>query len=250
MTNTSSTAASFTLGQTVASRLRNAILAGHYQPGSRLTELGLAEDMQTSRTPVIAALKALTEQGLVRYASKRGYWVREFSIEEILEAYDIRATLEGMACRLAAEHGLNTAARALLEDCVQIGDRVVSGEQLIEQDHEAYRQMNVAFHNTILHASGNQQLGEFVLRANEIPLASDRIVMWTSIDIVRRSHDAHTRVLGAIANGQGTRAEMLMREHIYEAGQVLKMYWPEILAKAKNHELTDTAKCEDTHDDL
>ena len=89
----SATPASNTLAQTVVSRLRAAILAGEYLPGSRLTELGLAEDMQTSRTPVIAALKALTEQGLVRYASNRGYWVREFSIEEVLEAYDIRATL-------------------------------------------------------------------------------------------------------------------------------------------------------------
>ncbi len=246
----STTASSFTLGQTVASRLRNAILAGHYQPGSRLTELGLADDMQTSRTPVIAALKALTEQGLVRYASNRGYWVREFSIEEILEAYDIRATLEGMACRLAAERGLSGAVSQLLEDCIQIGDRVVSGERLVEEDHDAYRQMNVAFHNTILHASENKQLGEFVRRANEIPLASDRIVMWTSLDIVRRSHDAHVRVLDAIAKGQGTRAEMLMREHVYEAGQVLKMYWPEILAKAKSHDLTETTLSEDPRNDL
>lgn len=246
----SASTSSFTLGQTVASRLRNAILAGHYQPGSRLTELGLADDMQTSRTPVIAALKALTEQGLVRYATNRGYWVREFSIEEILEAYDIRATLEGMACRLAAERGLTDAAKNLLEDCVRIGDRVVSEDRLIEEDHDTYRQMNVAFHNTILHASENQQLEEFVRRANEIPLASDRIVMWTSLEIVRRSHDAHTRVLDAIAKGQGMRAEMLMREHVYEAGQVLKTYWPVILAKAKNHEPTETALDEDTRNDL
>ena len=240
----------FTLGQTVASRLRNAILAGFYKPGSRLTELGLADDMQTSRTPVIAALKALTEQGLVRYASNRGYWVREFSIEEILEAYDIRATLEGMACRLASEHGLSEAAKELLNDCMEIGGRIVSRNRLVEDDHEEYRQMNVAFHNTILHASHNQQLGEFVRRANEIPLASDRIVMWTSLEIVRRSHDAHVRVLDAIANGQGMRAETLMREHVYEAGQVLKMYWPKILAKAKNHELTKTPLREDDRHDL
>lgn len=225
-----------TLGQTVTTCLRDAILTGHYQPGSRLTELGLAEDMQTSRTPVIAALKALVEQGLVRYASNRGYWVREYSIEEILETYDIRANLEGMACRLAAEHGLSQAAAQLLDDCVRIGERVLSEELLLDEDHEIYRQMNVAFHNTILHASGNQQLGKFVRRANEIPLASDRLVVWTSLDIVQRSHDAHVRVLDAIAKGQGMRAEMLMREHIYEAGQVLKACWPEILANAKNHE--------------
>ena len=221
-------AASFTLGQTVVSRLKNAILLGHYPPGSRLTELGLAEDMQTSRTPVIAALKALTEQGLVRYATNRGYWVREFSIREVLEAYDIRATLEGMACRLAAERGISASVSKVLENCLDVGARVVAGERLANADHDTYRQMNVVFHDTILHASENQQLGEFVRRANEIPLASDRIVMWTSLDVVRRSHDAHVRVLDAIVKAQGTRAEMLMREHVYEAGEVLKKHWPEI----------------------
>lgn len=250
MLNKNLASSTFTLGQTVVNRLRSAILAGHYQPGSRLTELGLADDMQTSRTPVIAALKALTEQGLVRYASNRGYWVREFAIEEILEAYDIRATLEGMACRLAAENGLKETARALLAECVDLGDRVVAGDRLLFDDHDVYRQMNVVFHNTLLEASGNYQLGEFVRRANEIPLASDRIVMWTSLEIVRRSHDAHVRVLDAIAKGQGARAEMLMREHVYEAGQVLKTYWPEILAKAKNHDLTQAPMCEETNDDL
>lgn len=229
------TPSSFTLTQTVVSRLRSAILAGEYLPGSRLTELGLAEDMQTSRTPVIAALKALTEQGLVRYASNRGYWVREFSIEEVLEAYDIRATLEGMACRLAAEHGMPRQVSELLARCVDIGERIVGGEALAAEDHSAYQQMNVEFHNSILQASRNHQLGEFVRRANEIPLASDRIVVWASLDIVRRSHDGHTRIFDAIARGQGTRAEMLMREHVYESGQVLKAYWPEILNKARNH---------------
>lgn len=235
------TPTSFTLTQTVVSRLRSAILAGEYHPGSRLTELGLAEDMQTSRTPVIAALKALTEQGLVRYASNRGYWVREFSIEEVLEAYDIRATLEGMACRLAAEYGVAKPVSELLARCIDIGERIVGGDQLAAEDHSDYQQLNVEFHNTILQASRNHQLGEFVRRANEIPLASDRIVVWSSLDIVRRSHDGHTRILDAIVRGQGTRAEMLMREHVYESGQVLKAHWPEILNKARNHENIATA---------
>lgn len=235
----SATPASNTLAQTVVSRLRAAILAGEYLPGSRLTELGLAEDMQTSRTPVIAVLKALTEQGLVRYASNRGYWVREFSIEEVLEAYDIRATLEGMACRLAAEHGVPQHLSETLAYCVELGERIVSGEALAPEDHSAYQQMNVDFHNAILRASRNQQLGDFVRRANEIPLASDRIVVWSSLEIVRRSHYAHCRIFDAIARGQGTRAEMLMREHVYESGQVLKDHWPQILNNARNHELRE-----------
>lgn len=238
------TTSSFTLTQTVVSRLRAAILAGEYLPGSRLTELGLADDMQTSRTPVIAALKALTEQGLVRYASNRGYWVREFSIEEVLEAYDIRATLEGMACRLAAEHGVPRRVSELLARCVDLGERIVAGDVLAVEDHSVYQQMNVEFHNAILQASGNQQLGDFVRRANEIPLASDRIVMWSSMEIVRRSHHGHGRIFDAISRGHGTRAEMLMREHVYESGQVLKEHWPQILNQARNHGLRDETPVE------
>ncbi|MFD4838515.1 GntR family transcriptional regulator [Achromobacter sp. NPDC058515] len=238
MTSTSS----FTLAQTVIGRLRAAILSGRYLPGSRLTELGLAEDMKTSRTPVIAALKALTEQGLVRYASNRGYWVREFSIEEVLEAYDIRGTLEGMACRLAAEHGVPASASGLLRRCLEIGERIVSGDALRESDHEAYQQLNVDFHSLLLQASNNHQLGDFVRRANEIPLASDRTVMWSSLAVVQRSHDAHVRILDAVLNGQGTRAEMLMREHVYEAGQVMKECWPGLLARAQSLALATTDK--------
>ncbi len=224
---------SFTLAQTVIGRLRGAILSGRYLPGSRLTELGLAEDMKTSRTPVIAALKALTEQGLVRYASNRGYWVREFSIEEVLEAYEIRGTLEGMACRLAAERGVGDGAASLLRQCIEAGERIVAGTTLQDDDHGIYQRLNVDFHGLLLQASHNQQLGDFVRRANEIPLASDHTVMWSSVEVVRRSHDAHVRILAAVLNGQGTRAEMLMREHVYEAGQVMKQCWPGLLARAQ-----------------
>ncbi|WP_332288985.1 GntR family transcriptional regulator [Aquincola agrisoli] len=224
--------------EAVTARLRNAILAGAYQPGQRLTELALAEEMQTSRTPVTAALKALVEQGFVLYASNRGYWVREFSLQEVLEAYEIRGSLEGLACRLAAERGLPPPLIALMERCIEIGERTTAGAALAAEDHAVYQQMNVEFHTAILDGSGNRQLCGYVRKANEMPIASDRMVLWTSRDIVRRSHDSHVRVLDAIRRGQGTRAEMLMREHIHEAAQVIEQHWPEILSRARHG--TDT----------
>lgn len=217
----------------VTSRLRNAILSGAYQPGQRLTEVALADEMQTSRTPVTAALKALVEQGLVHYATNRGYWVREFSIDEVLEAYEIRGSLEGLACRRAAERGLPGHLATLMERCLEIGERATAGQVLDPADHAAYQQMNVEFHTAILDASGNRQLRGFVRKANEIPIASDRMVVWSSREIVRRSHDGHVRVLDAIRRGQGTRAEMLMREHIHEAAQVIERHWHDIVARAR-----------------
>jgi GntR family transcriptional regulator of vanillate catabolism len=224
---------SATLVDSTTSRLRSLILSGIYRPGQRLTETALADEMSVSRTPVVASLKALTEQGLVRYAANRGYWVREFSIDEVLEAYELRATLEGMACRLVAEQGANARDVDAMERCTALGDTILGSGELRAEDHQRYQAMNVDFHTLILQACGNRQLREFVRKTHDLPLASNRVVFWRSIDIVRRSHDAHVRVLDAIKQRQGARAEMLMREHVYEAGQVLRRHWSEILDAAR-----------------
>lgn len=222
-----------TLVDSTTARLRELILSGSYRPGQRLTETALADQMQVSRTPVVASLKALTEQGLVRYAVNRGYWVREFSIDEVLEAYELRATLEGLACRLVAERGAGGRDIDAMERCVAVGEAVLASGDLHADDHQRYQAMNVDFHTLIVMACGNRQLGEFVRKTHDLPLASNRVVFWRSIDIVRRSHDAHVRVLDAIKQRQGARAEMLMREHVYEAGQVLRRHWSEILEAAR-----------------
>ena len=229
---TASTPVSSSIGQLVYSKIRQSILSGYYRPGQRLTEIALAEEMQASRTPVVNALKALTEQGLVRFEANRGYWVREFHLGEVLEAYDIRASLEGLACRQAAEKGVSRPTLEAMDECIRIGREITRGPELVPQEHAAYQQMNVRFHNAIVQACGNQLLPEFIRKSHELPLASDRVVMRKSVDIVRRSHDDHVRVLDAIRNRQGARAEMLMREHIYEAGQVIARHWPELRAKA------------------
>lgn len=222
-----------TLVDSTTVRLRELILSGALRPGQRLTETSLADEMGVSRTPVVAALKALTEHGLVRYAVNRGYWVREFSLDEVLEAYELRATLEGMACRLVAERGVGGREIDAMERCIAVGDAVLSSGELIAEDHQRYQAMNVDFHSLIVSACGNQQLREFVRKTHDLPLASNRVVFWRSVDIVRRSHDAHVRVLDAIKQRQGARAEMLMREHVYEAGQVLRRHWSEILEAAR-----------------
>lgn len=220
------------LGESVVARIRQYILTGYYRPGQRLTETALAEEMQTSRTPVVNAFKALCNQGLVRYEPNRGYWVREFSIREVLDAYEVRASLEGLACRLAAERGLSSAALAGLDECIHIGNSITRGAELQPGEHAVYQQMNVRFHTAIVEAAGNTQLPEFVRKSHELPLASNRVVMWQSLDIVRRSHDAHVRIVDALRARQAIRAESLMREHIYEAGQVLRLHWAELQAKA------------------
>ena len=90
----------------VMDRLREAILGGAVGAGERLNEVQLSKTLSVSRTPVRAALQALAGEGLLDYAPNRGFTVREFPLPAIVDAYDIRAALEGVAVRFAAERGL------------------------------------------------------------------------------------------------------------------------------------------------
>src|SRR3954471_18017327 len=86
-----------------ADRVRESILTGQFAPGERINEVHLSRALGVSRTPTRAALHALAAEGLVDYAHNRGFTVREFPMQAVLDAYQIRASLEGLACRLASE---------------------------------------------------------------------------------------------------------------------------------------------------
>lgn len=88
----------------VYERLRQAILTGKLQPGHRLVERKLAEQLGVSRTPVREAIRMLELEGLVSHLPRVGSVVAQVTDLEVLEIYRIRAVLEGLAARMAAEN--------------------------------------------------------------------------------------------------------------------------------------------------
>ena len=220
-----------TLSQDVTETLRNWILHGQIQPGERLEEIPLAERLGVSRTPVRAALSTLASEGLVNHQPKRGYLVRGFDVDEIAAAYDVRAVLEGLACRNAATRGLTDAqSRGLLEALAE-GDRILARGELRPEDHAPYQQMNVTIHDTLLQAAGNPWVTRFAEQAQNIPFASDRIILWDDHAIILRSHGDHHRIIEAIIARDCVRAEQLMREHVYYAGLILRRNYEKLLSE-------------------
>ena len=206
--------------QNIAQILREKILEGAFLPGTTLRQDALAQGLGVSRTPLRTALAELARDGLVTYEANRGYTVRSFDVADIRAAFDVRATLEGLACRLAAP--LITAAQlARLQHCVTEGDAILSKGVLDPDDLAPYRRLNVEFHETIMAASANPWVTDFVNRAHNVPLASDRVFYWEDHAIIHRSHDDHHRILNALRTGNGMRAESLMWEHVMNAGDVL-----------------------------
>jgi len=198
----------------VADTLREKMLDGALADGEKINEARLAAELGVSRTPLRTALHALAAEGLLDYAPNRGFTVRDFSAELIDEAFEIRAALEGLACRFAARHGLSPDARRAAEAALAEGEAVVETNRCGADELQRYRAANVAFHETILAAAGNRQLADTLrLVLNRPGPSLRRIVAFTPIDIRRRVDD-HRRILEAITTGDPWRAELLMREHV------------------------------------
>jgi len=221
-----------TLAQRVTNTLRDWILHGRIKPQTRLEEVPLAAQLQVSRTPVRAALATLVSEGLIDHQPKRGYVVHSFNLDAIDAAYDVRAVLEGLACRNAAMLGLVQTQKDHLRACLATGDAILAKGRLDAADHEPYQQMNVEIHDTLLQASGNPWVCRFAEQAHNIPFASDRIVLWDDHAVILRSHGDHHRIVEAVVLGESARAEQLMREHVYYAGVILRRNYQSLIQTA------------------
>ena len=206
-----------TRSEVVANRLRDRILCGDLPADTHLQEIPLSEEMDVSRTPVRSALQTLAGEGLLEYVAKRGYTVRRFSMDEIETAHEVRADLEGIACRLAAERGLSAEQCTRFEVILALGDDILSGGRLRQQDRDAWIEMNDAFHVLILEIADNRLLSDLIVQTYKVPLASSRVVHWYDYDLVRGSHLLHHRIYQYIRDRRSVNAEALMREHILQA---------------------------------
>jgi len=216
----------------VTDAIRRLVMSRAFAPGQHLYEVALAGRLGVSRTPVRAALTALAQEGLLIYRPQRGYVVRSFGLKEVLDAYRVRAHLEGLACRLVAEAGLPAAGADAMEAVLAEGDRILQCGCLRDEDNEPWRAMNDAFHQAILEASGNTSLIDVTRRTLALPFASARTVHWHDYDAIRGSHFLHHGIFKAICRREPERAEALMREHIWTATEIIAAQYEQIEPQA------------------
>ena len=198
----------------VLERLRALILTGEYGPEERLIEEQLAERLGVSRTPVRQALTMLEAEGLVELAPNRGATVRSFTVADVWDIYDLRAVLEGHAARRAA-------GRIHRDELARLGALAVEMEGLAGRfdDHgeeiRALVALNQEFHGAIVEASRNKRLFRLINRTVEIPLMFKAFFWYTPHERVISNH-YHRQILHALEAGDADRAEIVMREHVYE----------------------------------
>ncbi len=194
--------------------IREAILDGRLEPGDRLKEEELAGQLGISRTPVREALLMLQVEGLVETTPNRGAVVRAHSPDDLADLYGLRALLEGHAARCAAARITEADVDRLRESCERFDALEPSG------DLRALVRENLHFHRTILDLAGSARLASMVRRVIELPLVYKSYI-WYSPDQKRISSHYHRQLVTALAAGDGERAELIMKEHVFEARDLL-----------------------------
>lgn len=200
-------------------RIREKILHGELRPGDRLKESDLARSLGVSRTPVREALPMLAEEGMLLKLDTRGFVVREFSAQEIMDAIDVRGVLEGVAARMLAEQGVPRRLMRSLEDCLREGDAIFAKGHILESEEGRYGDMNEQLHSLIIEGSGSRVISEALQRNGRVPFASAHAIAFDKMDLHRMysflwyAHHQHHAIVEALEHGEGARVARLMLEH-------------------------------------
>jgi DNA-binding GntR family transcriptional regulator len=191
--------------------LKSAILSGRFDPGQRLTEEHLAEEMEVSRTPVREALHRLELEGLIKPLATRGFIVSGGSRDELEELFEIREILEGHALRIICEK----ISEEVLE---QLNGFIEKAEEALKRKRsdEVFR-WNTKFHD-LLHSllTEKPQLHRLMVNVRKYVLRYRKDTL-QSPDGVRRAIDGHRKIILALRLRDPDLCERVMREHIRQS---------------------------------
>jgi len=201
------------LREVVFEALREAIIQGRLEPGERLMEIQLAEEMGVSRTPVREAIRKLELEGFVVMIPRKGAYVAGISLHDITDVFEVRAALESLAAGLAAERITEKELEDLERRLVEIAE--VSNDS---SDLNVVVERDTNFHDAIYKASRNKTLIQIVSRLQ------DQIQRFRSVSLAQPGRTKmavheHRQIVDAIANRDVELAQTLAREHIESAEQ-------------------------------
>lgn len=200
------------LREVVSEALREAIVAGILQPGERLMEIQLAEELGVSRTPVREAIRKLELEGFVVMVPRRGTYVADLSIKDINEVYEIRTSLDVLAAGLAAE-------RITEEELEQMERLLVEiGEYMDKEDIDRIVEVDTKFHDILYRASRNDRLVGIIFNLRE-QFTRFRTVSIAYPGRQKNTLEEHRKLLEAIAQRNVDMAQQLAREHMENAEQ-------------------------------
>ena len=202
------------LREVVCETLREAIVNGVLNPGERLMEIQLAEELGVSRTPVREAIRKLELEGFVIMVPRRGTYVADLSIKDINEVFEVRTSLDVLAAGLAAERITEEELEQLERLLVQIGEYIENGDmdKIVEADS--------LFHDILYCASRNDRLVGIINNLRE-QLTRFRSISMAYPGRLKNTLEEHTRMVEALAQRNVESAQQLAVKHMENSEQTL-----------------------------
>lgn len=211
-----------TLDSLVVEELRERIVNGVLAAGSKIDQQALAEELGVSRMPIREALRRLAAEGFVELLSHRGALVVQLSHDEIIEIYEIRAVLQGLASRLAVPNYTH-------EDVAEIG-RLLDAMDAETEDVQRWIELNKAFHDRIEAPSNARHVLQLIERLTQ------QCAPYLQISIhylhAQKSPQAlHHDIYNAVVAGDPAGAEEAVRAHLSEWGREVAAFVQDHMAR-------------------
>lgn len=194
--------------------LRENIISGNLEPGTKLVIKRIAQELGVSEIPVREAIRSLEAQGLVTMTPHSGAQVAKLNAEDVEEIMEIRSILEGYAARTAIPHVTNEVVEQLRK-CIEEMQKCVD-----EGDFVEFGVLNRKFHQIIYKLTPNKRLYKMI---NDLLNEFERTRSVFGLS-KKRSEDSireHKAILEAICQENGDMLELSIREHRQRVGQIL-----------------------------
>ncbi len=195
------------LDQKVYSQLKSMILDQKLKPGSKIYQEKLAEDLGISRTPLVNALKKLEQEHLITAVPRRGFYTRHFSKEEMINIFELREVLEGLAARRAAIR--------ISENQIQKLRNFFKDFKTFEDNGslEKYAKEDRRFHNYLIKIGGDDLLSSILETYSVITFSYLVGFRGGLVRPPRETIREHLSIIEAIAKRNPEMAESAVRLH-------------------------------------
>lgn len=216
------------LSSSVVRTLKEQIVHWHYPPEHRLTEDELCKTFGVSRSPVREALRVLASDGFVKKLPNRGYVVKQHTLEEIEELYEMRLALELYTVERLAAKDPPAPLAAELDDLKRTWSGLLKESS---KEPEEFAILDTLFHDTLARAFGNTSLLRCLRTINE------RLTLFRMLDFHKRDRAEHTchqhlKILERIMAKDAPGARAAMQGNIEEGRNNIRTAIKDALARA------------------
>ena len=202
----------FDLSYQVYQKLKEMILNEEFKPGEKLLQEKIALMLGVSRTPLHKAFQMLEDEFLVESIPRRGIFVRKIDMDEIIDTFECREVLEGLAAK-------RVASRITAEEISNLKTIFEPFQNKNEIKIEEYHKCDQDFHHLIISISQNKILQKMEILSNVMHKTNFHGLFRPPVETMIE----HFNIIDAFEKKEALKAEQLMREHLHKTVVALKI---------------------------